>query len=531
MLDPDGRKGYTGIVFNVSFYIAMSLLNYLKHRLVRKEAFENNIVYFISRSIEFLVLSISIVFVNVGHWVYIVLVFPITVTSLCKGRKFGSFVVGYSLVIHSGVILARILMYGFNSTIPSTEDISVWIATFAFLYLMLFLLAFLCGLIYRENRENESNNQVLLEQLGEKYKQLEAAQAEIKNQYEKLKESNIKLEDTNNKLTNSIAEFFTLQQISQAIGSILDIKELLRYVNDIILGVMGVSYCTIILYDDKRKRLKVHTTNIKDQNDLITLNDNINCPNLLNALDSGKPIIENFVDPSHYLFTQGRDINSLICVPLNTKSRKFGLVIIEQKYYNAFDDDNVRLLDIIGQQVGFAMENAELYQRMQELATIDGLTGVFNRLYFQERLQKEFKSSQEDHYALSLAIFDIDHFKRFNDTYGHLFGDKVLKTITEVIRNSLRSSDIFARYGGEEFVILFPRTGVMQAVEKVEALRLKIASTLVKDNLVEASVTVSFGIASFPEIAATEAELLRKADDALYKAKEAGRNCVKIAES
>ena len=118
------------------------------------------------------------------------------------------------------------------------------------------LLVILCGVIYKDNIESVEQNTVLLAQLGEKYEQLAVAQEEAKFQYEKLKETNVKLESTNKKLTSSIAEFYTLQQISQAISSIFDIKELLKYVNDIILGVMGVNNSTIILYDEKRKKLK-----------------------------------------------------------------------------------------------------------------------------------------------------------------------------------------------------------------------------------------------------------------------------------
>jgi len=123
---------------------------------------------------------------------------------------------------------------------------------------------------------------------------------------------------------------------------------------------------------------------------------------------------------------------------------------------------------------------------------------------------------------------DIDHFKRFNDTFGHLFGDKVLKHIAHLMKKSLRSGDIIARYGGEEFVILLPRTSVKEAYDKVERLRNIVAKTTIKDELVEASVTVSFGVSSYPEFANTESELLKTADNALYDAKESGRNCVRI---
>ena len=166
---------------------------------------------------------------------------------------------------------------------------------------------------------------------------------------------------------------------------------------------------------------------------------------------------------------------------------------------------------------------------MHERATVDGRTGVYNRLYFQERLNEDFENAPNEKYDLSLALLDIDHFKRFNDMFGHLFGDKVLSRIATLIKKSLRSDDVIARYGGEEFVILLPRTGIKEAYYKVERLRELIAKTSITDGTVTSSVTVSFGVSSYPELSSSESELLKMADDALYDAKESGRNCVKIA--
>jgi diguanylate cyclase (GGDEF)-like protein len=214
---------------------------------------------------------------------------------------------------------------------------------------------------------------------------------------------------------------------------------------------------------------------------------------------------------------------------LMTKATKVGLVLVEHKHYNAFSEENLRLLDIIGQQVGIAMENVNLYQRLQALANTDSLTGIYNRLYLQERLHAEFEKAQKKGHELSLAILDIDYFKKFNDTYGHLFGDKVIKSIAELLKDSLSGNDIIARYGGEEFVILFMGTGKEEALKKVEDLRQKIAKLIIKDQLVTASVTVSFGLSTYPELAEYEIDLIRSADNALYEAKASGRNCVVLA--
>jgi diguanylate cyclase (GGDEF)-like protein len=176
-----------------------------------------------------------------------------------------------------------------------------------------------------------------------------------------------------------------------------------------------------------------------------------------------------------------------------------------------------------------AIENAELYENLQELASVDGLTGVFNRVYFHQKFESEFKMAKDLGYDLTLVILDIDFFKKFNDTYGHLFGDVVLKSVAQTVKNNLRSTDTVARFGGEEFVIILPRTSVQEAFEKVESLRLKIANNIVNDNLISASVTASFGISCFPETSTNQIELIKDADNALYKAKDSGRNCIKIA--
>ncbi|MFZ5988281.1 MAG: diguanylate cyclase [Bacillota bacterium] len=515
------------VILKLSFLLAVTLLNFIKLKTVRKDLFSNKKYYIGFRLLEPVLVSFAVICLGTGEWTYIILTFPVLVTCLYVGIKPAFAFVAYAFVSNLLVKISYDL-YCINNRLSGKVLISERYFQIVLLYIVLFLYALMCGKIYRDNCENEQQNKKLFEEIADRYDQLAVAQEEIKTQNEKLKDTNSKIEDANKKLRESLAELFTVQQITQAISSILDIKELLKHVNDIIIGVMGVSSSSIILFDEKRGRLKVHTTNITSRNELISLNDNINCQMLMEALNSGEPILENFVDVNEYPFTEERDVNSLICIPLITKTKKFGLVLIEHKYFNAFDDDNLRLLNIIGQQVGIAMENVELYEKMHELATIDSLTGVYNRLYFQERLKQEFENAEKEKYDLSLAIFDIDHFKQFNDTFGHLFGDKVLKHIAELIKNSLRSGDILARFGGEEFVILLPRTGIKEAFEKVEHLREKLARTSIKDELVTASVTVSFGLSSYPEYVSSEGDLLRTADNALYEAKECGRNCIRI---
>lgn len=519
------------------FITTILILNLCKICLLKRDMFYLKSIYYPLRLLEFTIVSFSVIIIGFGQWVYILFVFPILITTLAKGKKVARFFLVYSLLF--AIIFYKMKIY-FNYEV---RNISTFCDFFVIIFVHVILLIFseLSGKIHIDNSESQRENKMLFSELTNRYEQLEDAQKEIKMQNEKLRDTNLKVEDTNKKLMGSLAELYTVQQIVEVISSIFDIQKLLQDVNDIIIGVMGVQYSTILMYDEKKNKFKVHTTNISNQEELIIINDNINCQVLLDSLSSGESIIENFVEPKEFPFVKGRNINSLICIPLLTKPRefkktkeitetkKFGLVLIEHKLSNAFDNNNLRLMNLIGRQVGIAMENAELYQKMNEMATIDNLTEIYNRPSFQVKLTEELENAKKNNYSLSLAIFDIDHFKRFNDTYGHLFGDKVLKHIAALIKNSLRSGDVFARFGGEEFVILFPKTDIKTAAKKVENLRRKLEKTTIKDELVSASVTVSFGISSYPDFASTESEMIKTADDALYRAKGAGRNCVKLA--
>ena len=500
--------------------------HHFRHILFNKFLLENPLVYCLEKILSLYIMSAIVIYSGIGPWFYLGFLLPVVTATYIKGGKCGCKVLLFSFAGH------MLLYYLKNKAdiraegIRPTEDLLLAVACY-----VLFCIAILFfSKLYKCRIEEEISNKVKVEHYEERCMKLEQASEDIKQKYDRLFSNSGKLEESNKVLSKSIAEFYTLNHISQAIGSILDIKELLKRLNDIILGVMGVSFSTIILYDENSNRLKVHTTNVSNINELATITDNINSGVLMDALNKGESILENNVDYFQYIFTCGRNINSLMCIPLTTSSRKFGLILVEHTFSNAFDEDNVRFLNIIAQQVGIVMENAELYYQMKEVARRDGLTGIYNRQYFQECLENEFKEAKKNNYPLSLAIFDVDYFKKFNDTYGHMFGDKVLMSTVDVVKAELRKNDMIARFGGEEFIILLPRTNLADALEKVESLRKKISENVIEDNLISASVTASFGISSFDECAFNENDLVKTADNALYDAKAAGRNCVMVAK-
>ena len=513
---------FFALFYAASFYKSKAIAN------------ENGAVlwkYSLCKSLEIIAMAFFISTMHFNVLFYFVALLPIAFISLTQGFRKALPYILLSWVAQTG---SQLLFTNFIEPVPSRwilYDFFVVMLLVTLQYLLFCLFCYIWGSVYDDYARSEEENNVLIDRLGDKYVQLDHVKKEIQAHYDKLRETNEQLEESNRRLTSSLAEFYTLQQISQAISSIFDMNELLKFVNDVIIGVMGVYHSTIALCHGSQNHLKVQVTSIFEKSEMAIMTDFINSDVLKPSIDKGHSMIDNNVSPEAYPFTQGRDIRSLICVPLQAKGRALGIVLIEHSMKGAFDSDNVRLLEIIAQQISIAIENARLYQQMHDLATKDGLTQAYNRQYFQDKLLEEHQKASEEGYDLSLILFDIDHFKHFNDNYGHLFGDLVLKSITSLVMKALRKQDIFARYGGEEFVVLLPRTTLEQAAEKAEDIRSGIASVMVSDRIVNTSVTVSIGVASFPKTSLSPQELIRGADGALYESKDAGRNCLRLAKS
>ncbi len=174
---------------------------------------------------------------------------------------------------------------------------------------------------------------------------------------------------------------------------------------------------------------------------------------------------------------------------------------------------------------GGNIENA-YHEEIYRLTTVDGLTQIFNRRYFLEQLERELSRAKRYRRELSLILFDIDHFKQINDTYGHLAGDYVLKQLATVVKGKIRREDIMARYGGEEFAVILPEIDNANSVAFAEKVRKLVEKTPFKFEDARIAVTVSVGVAS-SEDADDAANLIKRTDEKLYEAKGAGRNCVR----
>lgn len=460
-------------------------------------------------------------------WAYFVLGFIILYSTVNYGKNYGL------AVLIFGSIACSIGLFLNNSIVRNERFLEYYIMYTILVFATQAGIWYVASLMNKHTqiqaKRDEEQHKVYEEQTTIN-KKLEIDLLELKQYAENIELSNRKLEETNQRLNKSAAEFYTLQQISQAIATILDIKELLKFVNDVIIGVMGVSYSTILLLDKENNKMNIKITNIYSDTALNILKENADCEILNNVVKNGKSIIENNVNEEKYCFVKGRGVQSMLCIPLSSKNESYGLVLVEQEMPDAFADEHLKFLSAIGNQISVALENVGLYEKMQRMATTDALTKIYNRLYFNEMLSKEMAKADQQKYPMCIAIFDIDHFKKFNDTYGHLFGDLVLKTIAKLAKDTVREQGIVSRFGGEEFVIILPNINSDQALEIIEDLRTKVSKYHVRDGSISASVTASFGISCYPNHGITEAEVLSAADTALYRAKMDGRNCVRIYE-
>ena len=220
------------------------------------------------------------------------------------------------------------------------------------------------------------------------------------------------------------------------------------------------------------------------------------------------------------------DTKSFLGIPIMSEKEVLGILAVTSKEPDAISSFQGHLLSIVADQAAMSVTNAQLHKEVEKLAVTDGLTGLYNHRHFQARLSEEFQRIERIPQSLSLMILDIDHFKKINDAYGHPAGDTVLTHLAGILKKTLRGIDILARYGGEEFAAVLVGTESSGAKKMAERLRLSVMDTpfYIEEN--KLTITLSIGVAIYPQDAATKEKLIDKADQALYYAKKNGRNQV-----
>ncbi|MGC1450266.1 MAG: sensor domain-containing diguanylate cyclase [Candidatus Sulfotelmatobacter sp.] len=215
---------------------------------------------------------------------------------------------------------------------------------------------------------------------------------------------------------------------------------------------------------------------------------------------------------------------SRLSIPMISFGQTLGVLTLHSSLPNAFRENELQSLESVADICANSIQNAHYVERVKQLAYLDGLTGIFNRRFFELRIMEEIERARRFGTGMAVVMADIDGFKRLNDEFGHLLGDEVLRQVSSLFHQQLRKIDVVCRYGGEEFAILLTQTNAQQAILIAEKLRRSVENFQFPG--VPRTVTISAGVAAFPAHGKSRDEMIRAADNGLYAAKQAGRNRV-----
>ncbi len=237
-----------------------------------------------------------------------------------------------------------------------------------------------------------------------------------------------------------------------------------------------------------------------------------------------KPIIRR----SQRAFAENYETTSCAIVPLVCQERVVGVLNLADKGdVRDFTREDIALIELFGQLIGASIGNIKMFERIQRQATVDGLTGLINHKTFYEALEKEVWRSRRYGGTISLIMADIDNLKLINDTYGHRAGDKVIKEVSRHIRDCIRQIDIAARYGGDEFAVILPNTALEEAIIVSERLVETVSGAPVVWQRTQVPLSVSVGVGQYGPDVSPE-DITSRSDQALYNAKQSGKNTVKV---
>ena len=337
-------------------------------------------------------------------------------------------------------------------------------------------------------------------------------------------------------LEKKLNEIYVHYHISRTIASLLDLHDMLKQVIGIVKKALPIERLSVYLLDERREKLEL----------VFYSGLELRQPTAI-AIGQGTPgrIVENgehvhihdisvFYDTLndflHYPGEEKKD-GSYIGITLKVHNLTIGVIGMDNSSKYGLTVDDMDFLAILSHQLAAGIEKSLFFEKIQRISQHDGLTGLYNYRMFQERLLQEIGRRGRTKKPLSLMMLDIDHFKQYNDNYGHQAGDAVLKELSRIIANQTRchTIDTCCRYGGEEFVVIMPELELQQAIKVAGRLIKAVESAVftIKETKLESKVTVSIGVTSvtgdeeiLPE------ELIKKADDALYLSKRNGRNQV-----
>jgi diguanylate cyclase (GGDEF)-like protein len=335
------------------------------------------------------------------------------------------------------------------------------------------------------------------------------------------------------KLNEQVQGLKGILNVAQVVVSSLDLDEVLQNILHSAMSIMDMPAGTVALYDARSYQLELRAhAGLSEK--FVALDHWRVSPGGLTyeILERGELFIVNDTEAADFFnnpLAIKEGIRSLIAVPLKIHKRTIGVLYLDDFAPREFVAEKLELLSILTSFATMSIDHARLHERTLQLACTDGLTGLYNHRQFKKVFSEEVARANRYNKTLSIILFDVDDFKKFNDTYGHPNGDIVLQEMANMLRELLRDSDTLYRYGGEEFVALLPETVLTEAAKVAERIRIfvetespRFLTGITKTH----GVTVSVGVAALPEDGNDSSSLLKTVDDLMYQAKREGKNKV-----
>lgn len=362
--------------------------------------------------------------------------------------------------------------------------------------------------------------------------ELQVAYDKIRSHERRLQSSKEALEKANEELEGRLAEIFFTHEFFKALTTFSSIDDVTSLIVDGANGILGAEISAVYLFsvDDWALRLCASQGRPEESfRPVLSVSETI-----VGAAFRDGFVQQSDVQPGSELAnwsTRPEEVRSQAATPLRSGDSAVGVLLIASATYRDLTHAERDRLQGIANQSSLALQNALLHEELERLSVTDRLTDLYNHGYLHQRLDEEMERCQRFEHEMSLIMLDIDDFKKFNDRYGHPKGDTVLKAVSGIIKQNLREVDVAARYGGEEFVIMLPETDIAGAVAVAERIRVSMAQYphITDEDGERVGQTVSLGVANYPTNAQTAAALVEAADQAMYRAKRAGKNQVVVA--
>ena len=332
-------------------------------------------------------------------------------------------------------------------------------------------------------------------------------------------------------------ELLNVLDIYESLTTFHSSKDILSDIANKVAKALDAVRCSILKIDDDKKTASIIASNEETKTKGLKINLS-KYPEIIRSIELKRDVIINDIKTNEIMQSSGDNLknlpfSSLAVIPISINDKFMGSLILRvATEKDKISEKEISFCEVVARAAANVLENAKLLEslrianiELETLATTDGLTELFNHRFFYSRLEEEYNIAARYNVSLACIMLDIDFFKKINDTYGHRQGDNILKKLAQVMQNTIRKTDVAARYGGEEFVILLPHTDEKGTVFQAERMRKAIEETSFPGMPADKNLTISLGLAVYSDKNIPNADdLVKYADQALYEAKNKGRN-------